>query len=145
MIRPTNILLAEDDADDRDLFLEAVALVDPSIKVVTVDNGEKLMNRLRELPSPDCIFLDLNMPKKNGKECLKEIKANEKTQLIPVIIYTTSLNKKDIEETYSRGATHFMRKPNSFRELTLLIDRCIESFQASSPQTVRDQFVLNSR
>jgi CheY-like chemotaxis protein len=146
MIRPTNILLAEDDVDDRDLFLEAIYLADPSIKVATVENGEKLMSHLQESTvSPDCIFLDLNMPKKSGKECLKEIRANEKTKKIPIVIYTTSLNTKDIDETFVRGASNFMRKPSTFSELRELLQRYITSFQTSNVQRVKNNFVLNSR
>ena len=146
MNRPSSILLAEDDADDRELFLEAISLVDPSIKVDTVENGEKLMAHLRAAPLyPDCIFLDLNMPKKNGKECLKEIRANAKTQTIPVIIYTTSLSKKDIDETFDKGASFFIRKPNSFRELTDLLQKSIAAVPDSNAARIRNNFVLNAR
>jgi|SRR5688500_6736010 len=146
MIRPTNILLAEDDADDRDLFLEAMSLVDPSIKVATVENGEKLMKHLQQSRDfPDCIFMDLNMPKKNGKECLNEIRANERTRKIPVVIYTTSLNTRDIDDTFNRGASNFMRKPGSFRELRELLYKYLISFQPANIQKVKNNFVLNSR
>lgn len=65
----------------------------------------------------DLIFLDLNMPRKNGKECLSEIGKNRKLINTPVIIYSTSLNPVDIQETYGMGARFFLRKPNSFEEL----------------------------
>lgn len=145
--KPVHILLAEDDADDRELFIEAFSIVDPAIKVATVENGEKLMDHLKKTENfPDCIFLDLNMPKKNGKECLLEIKKNERMQYIPIIIYTTSVNSKDIDETYDRGASCFMRKPNSFKELTRLLDTYISSaFSPSPPRMIKRNFVLNAR
>lgn len=145
--KPVHILLAEDDADDRELFIEAFSIVDPSIKVATVENGEKLMDHLKKSDNlPDCIFLDLNMPKKNGKECLQEIKEDEKMQSIPIIVYTTSVNSKDIDETYNQGATCFMRKPNSFKELTRLLSKYVTlAFSPSHPQMVKGNFVLNSR
>ena len=142
--RPKHILLAEDDADDRELFLEAIALVDPSIRLATVENGEQLMDRLRD-PAliPDCIFLDLNMPKKNGKECLFEIRQDNRTKEVPVIIYTTSLNARDIDETYSRGASRFIRKPNTFGELISLLDICMKSAFKVRHHPIRQNFVLN--
>jgi len=140
-------LLAEDDADDRELFLEAISLVAPQIKVATVDNGEKLMEHLRHSGElPDCIFMDLNMPKKNGKECLIEISENTRTQSIPVIIYTTSLNTKDIDETYKRGASCFIRKPSSFKELTELLGHFLASAVKHSHQhRMKGNFVLNPK
>lgn len=146
MKKPVNILLAEDDADDRDLFIEAFALVDPAVRIETVDNGEKLMEYLTgSKSSPDCIFLDLNMPRKNGKECLQEIRSIYQMQDIPIIIYTTSLNARDIDETYHRGATCFIRKPGSFRELTSILSRYM-TLDLQHPKAPRlDQnFVLNA-
>jgi CheY-like chemotaxis protein len=147
MTRPNNILLAEDDADDRALFQEAIALVDPAIKVLTVDNGETLMKYLREsVVFPDCIFLDLNMPKKNGKECLAEIRQDQKTMSIPVIIYTTSVNARDIDDTFHKGASCFIRKPGTFSELKELLYNYITSrFSESDPQVMKHKFVLNLR
>lgn len=146
MAKPIHILLVEDDADDRELFLEAISVVDPEIHVATVEDGENLMARLNQSEDfPDCIFLDLNMPKKNGKECLAEIKKNKKTQKIPVVIYTTSFNSKDIDETFDRGASCFIRKPNSFRELTRVLTKYITAASLHpNPDAVKRNFVLNS-
>ena len=141
-----NVLLAEDDADDRELFLEAMSVVAPDIKVATVENGEKLIKLLTESHlSPDCIFLDLNMPRKNGRVCLIELKNNAKTRNIPIVIYSTSISKKDVDETFHRGATCFIRKPNSFRELTLLLNKYITSISVrSDAPLVKHDFILNS-
>jgi len=145
--RPYHILLAEDDADDRELFLEAIALVDPAIQVKTVENGEILISYLKEaVVFPDCIFLDLNMPRKNGKQCLVEIRRNKSTEKIPIVIYTTSPSNRDIDETYNQGASCFIRKPNSFEELKELLDRYVKSsFQDTAPKRLRHDFVLNAR
>lgn len=143
-MKPSHILLAEDDADDRDLFMEALSVVDPSIRLVMVDDGEKLLDHLdKSTDIPDWIFLDLNMPKKNGKECLTELKRNGKTQEIPVVIYTTSLNSRDIDETFNRGAACFIRKPASFKELTSILNKCIAfDFAAASRGEAKRNFVL---
>ena len=145
--KPIQVLLAEDDADDRELFVEAFSVVDASIQVKTVETGEKLIDHLNDSVSfPDWIFLDLNMPKKNGVECLQEIKENEKIRLIPVIIYTTSVNAKDVDATYEGGASCFIRKPNSFRELTQLLEKLITSPHLNTSLPVlKGNFVLNSR
>lgn len=125
-MKTRHILLAEDDADDRELFVEALATVNPSAKVAVVEDGEQLIDHLRRtIEVPDCIFLDLNMPRKNGKECLIEIKGTERTENIPVIIYSTSLNTKDIDETFEGGASCFIRKPNSFKDLKGLLKKCM--------------------
>jgi CheY-like chemotaxis protein len=145
MRQHTRIILAEDDADDRQLFLEALFEVQPTITVATVENGEKLMTHLHEndLP-PDCIFLDLNMPRKNGKECLLEIRKNPKTERIPVIIYSTSLNSRDVDETYRFGATCFVRKPYSFGELKdILTDNLTLMLVRPDHPRVRGNFVIN--
>src|SRR6478752_6042239 len=113
------VLLADDDSDDRELFREAAGFVDPNVNIITANDGEELMTNLTRdnMTMPDLIFLDLNMPKKNGKECLSEIRSNSILKGIPVIIYTTSLNPIDIEDTFNSGALYFFRKPNSFEEL----------------------------
>lgn len=95
---------------------------------------------------PDFIFLDLNMPRKNGKECLTEIRQNDQTQKIPVVIYTTSARPSDIEETFQAGASCFLRKPNSFNELTTLLTKLITSPADLFTRTdqKRSSFVLNA-
>jgi CheY-like chemotaxis protein len=143
-MKPRQILLAEDDADDRELFVEAIGVIDPSISVATVDNGEQLMDHLKQSPFiPDCIFLDLNMPRKNGKECLAEIRADNRTRAIPVIVYTTSFNAKDVDETFNRGAFLFVRKPNSFADLKSILSKCMSSgFDTSAESPLKANFIL---
>ncbi len=92
-----HIILADDDDDDSMLFKEALSKVASSITVSLAEDGQKLINYLNTLSIPDMIFLDLNMPRKNGLECLKEIRSDDKFDHIPVIMYSTSQSKKDIE------------------------------------------------
>lgn len=143
-MKPLHILLAEDDADDRELFVEALSVIDPSISIATVQDGEQLMHHLNDpAHMPDCIFLDLNMPRKNGKECLAELSKNKRTEKIPVFVYTTSLNTKDIDETFRRGAYCFVRKPNSFSELKSVLSKCMATGLDSPRQRrQRANFVL---
>lgn len=110
-------MLADDDADDRLLFEEALKEIDEQSRVSTATDGEDLMNILNQKPGPSVIFLDLNMPKKNGFECLKEIKRTERLRNIPVIVYSTSCREESINEMYEHGASYYICKPNNFTKL----------------------------
>lgn len=120
------ILLAEDDADDRMLVtrvLEKELLVSD---VRTVWNGEELMDYLQrngkyedpdESPRPALILLDLNMPRKDGREALQEIKSNPDLKTIPVVVLTTSNSDIDVEQSYRAGVNAYITKPARFADL----------------------------
>ena len=116
---PKYILLADDDADDRMLFEEAIKEIDKQTQLTTVSDGEELMDILDNSSEPDplVIFLDLNMPKKNGFECLKQIKQSAKLKSIPVVVYSTSCQEDAINQMYEHGATYYICKPNNFKKL----------------------------
>ena len=104
------ILLADDDKDDRTDFIEAFETLKIATTVETVKNGIELMKYLNE-PSatlPHLLFLDLNMPKKSGLECLIEIKQMERLKNLTVVIYSTSSSEKDIEDTFLSGANVYL-------------------------------------
>src|SRR4051812_19423106 len=112
------ILIIDDDPDDRDIFFEIVSQVDPEYNLMWGKDGVDGLFKLSELETlPDYIFLDLNMPRMNGKQCLAEIKQHKKFSHIPVIIYSTSKLESDITETRQLGADYYMTKPNLFTEL----------------------------
>lgn len=139
-----HIILADDDSDDRDLFKEALSFIHPLAQVETRCDGEDLMDGLATTAKvPDVIFLDLNMPRKNGKECLIELRADVKFRETPIVIYTTSLNPVDIHETYSYGATYFMRKPNSFEELKDTLHNLLYSQLNKIAERSKERFVVN--
>ncbi len=128
------IFLIDDDIDDQEFFLEAVKEVDPDIEchlASSCDEGLELLNNSSVLP--DYIFLDLNMPKVDGKKCLLELKKNARSKDIPVIIYSTSSLKKDIDETKAMGAVHFLTKPAAFRELCESIENVLSIKFSNSP------------
>ncbi len=112
--------IADDDSDDREIFIEALKGIDELCNCVTASDGQEALYKLTNwmLQLPDFIFLDLNMPRVNGRQCLIEIKKNNKLSQIPVIIYSTSAQKKDIDETIKLGAAFFLQKPNRFDELS---------------------------
>ena len=119
MIQKKRFFIVDDDVDDQELFIEAVNEVDKSIECISASNCEEALQILKsgEIALPDVIFLDLNMPRQNGKQCLAELKKTAHLSKIPVIIYTTSSEKRDIDETTRLGAAHFLTKPNKFDEL----------------------------
>lgn len=141
-----NILLADDDSDDRELFIEAIAELNPKISLLTLDDGIELMNELntRKNASPDVLFLDMNMPLKSGKKCLEEIRKNPKYNTIITIIYSTSSNPKDVEEAYNMGANLYIRKPNSYTELIEILKAVFSlNLQHYTPKAQKNNFVLN--
>ncbi len=117
MVKLRNVLLVDDDADDRELFAEALATIDQEVCIYPAHNGYDALDVLKEKhpPIPDIIFLDLNMPRKNGIEFLTEVKNCAEYHNIPVIIYSTSPDFK--EQTKALGAAHYMVKQNSFKDL----------------------------
>lgn len=113
------VLIIDDDEDDRKMFCEAVQVVDEGVTCLAAVDGLEALRllRTREISLPDFIFLDINMPRMDGKQCLAEIKQTSHLQHIPVIIYTTSKHPRDIEETKNLGAVHFISKPFHFDDI----------------------------
>lgn len=145
-----SVFLADDDEDDCLLFSEALREVAISTKLTTLRDGEELMKRLTKLPSqfPQILFLDLNMPRKNGFECLVEIKQDKNLRDLKVIVFSTSSQNEVADKLYINGADYFMRKPSSFKELKRLIQHAMLIIQQSKStemvtQPLRENFVLS--
>ena len=123
-----NILLAEDDIDDHTFFEKAVKESNESANITIVRDGEELMKYLiNSKQLPDILFLDLNMPRKNGFECLVEIMEDENLQDLPIVILTTSFPQDKnyelgmISHLFKLGVNVFIRKPNNFGQLKHVI------------------------
>jgi CheY-like chemotaxis protein len=123
--RPPIILIAEDDPDDRQWINEALIETHAAAEIRFVEDGEELMDFLYHrgkykttstLSFPGLILLDLNMPKKDGREALKEIKSEPRLRHIPIIILTTSKIEEDIFRTYNLGANSVILKPVTYSE-----------------------------
>lgn len=143
--QPKKIFLAEDDADDRMFFEDVLKEVNINTDLVMADDGVELMNVLVETvpPPPDIIFLDLNMPRKNGFECLKEIRQTAKLREIPVVIFSTSGNTQAIDTTYSLGANYFMQKPRSFALLKKAIETVLsKDLEKGGTQVSKEKYLL---
>lgn len=124
------ILVADDDADDRLLAREALREARLMNELDFVEDGEELMDYLfargkyagrKEMPLPGLILLDLNMPKKDGREALKEIKADPKLKQIPIAVLTTSRAEEDIYRSYDLGVDAFISKPISLEGMVEVI------------------------
>lgn len=130
---PFNILLADDDMDDRFFFAKALKEITVSTNLITVNNGEQLMDYLltNEAQLPHVLFLDLSMPRKTGFECLAEIKENTKLKNLPVVMYTTSYTRSidfedNLKKTLSKmGAQDYIRKPDDFEVLKKTIHQAL--------------------
>jgi CheY-like chemotaxis protein len=133
-----NILMADDDPDDRMLVRDALSETSTSQHLNCVEDGEELLDYLHRrgnyahLPANHqqlIILLDLNMPRKDGREALKEIKTDPKLRHIPVVILTTSNAVEDIQHTYDTGASSFIVKPRDFETLVEALQTLVKYWQ----------------
>jgi CheY-like chemotaxis protein len=140
-----NIFLADDDADDCIFFQEALKEVAIPVHLTVSNNGLELMSNLELLmvhPPPDVIFLDLNMPLKNGFECLKEIRETPKLKDIPVVIFSTTNNNDTVDKTFRQGANFYICKPHSFRLLVKAIENILTRELWQTTQPLKEHFFL---
>ncbi len=140
-----HIILADDDEDDRLFFTDAFEELKISTKVQTYNDGAELMEYLNgeDAILPEILFLDLNMPKKNGIECLNEIKENEKFSDIAIAIYSTSSSEEHIEETFVNGANIYIKKPNDFETLKKVLSNVVTiNWQYQTSGLNKDNFLL---
>jgi CheY-like chemotaxis protein len=142
--RPKHVFLADDDEDDQLLFNDVLEELSSSIELTIARDGEHLMQLLNKTSQlPDILFLDLNMPLKNGFECLEEIKGTAKFKNIPIIIFSTSSQPSAIEHVYQNGALRYVRKPNDFSNLRKIIHYVLSvNWQNHLLQPAKEQFVL---
>ena len=144
--RTKNIFIADDDSDDLLLFEDALREICRDSQLTTAKDGQQLMQILDETvpPSPDVIFLDLNMPRKNGFECLDEIKHSAKLKNIPIVIFSTSDQPEAVNRVYEQGAHYFLKKPSSFPLLKRAIEKVLTIDWAEyTERPAKDQFVLH--
>lgn len=131
------LFLVDDDQDDREIFQEAIHSCNPDIDLIFASDGVEALQLLRSNKvKPDAIFLDYNMPRLNGLECLKKLKKNEDTRSIPTVMYTTSGDREQEKVILLLGADYYMRKTTSFTqlcdELTRVLGLIGEKIQSNS-------------
>ncbi len=141
-----SLLLADDDEDDRLIFQEIIEELSLNVAVECVENGVQLIHLLNKKKDtlPSILFLDINMPLKNGMECLKEIKQCRNLNNLPVVICSTSFNRETINQAYNLGAQYYLRKPSDFNTYKNVIETAINLItekRITNPS--REVFVLH--
>jgi len=131
------ILLIDDDTDDQQFFTDVMGSIDSRIVCEIAGNGLEGMELLNNGSVPDMIFLDLNMPYMNGFDFLRAFRENEHWNGIPVVIFTTSDQQRDIELSKQLGAQAFLTKPNTVRDLRISIERLMQSNLTGISQQMR--------
>jgi response regulator RpfG family c-di-GMP phosphodiesterase len=142
--QPIHIYLADDDDDDRTIFSDTLKETSLSARLIPFEDGENLIRSLEvEESKPHIIFLDLKMPGKNGKECLREIRNNPQLNDIPVVIFTCTSYIDDIKETYEFGANLYVPKnvfiKNNKEALSMILDTTLNKSHLSPS---KEKFVL---
>lgn len=143
---PLHVLLADDDEDDRMIFRDALEEVKVKTRLTMVKDGIQLMDYLQQddLDFPGIVFLDLNMPRKGGIECLREIRTDKRLKNLSVAIYSTSASEGDIEDTFIKGANVYIKKPNDFATLVKVLEDVITvNWQYHNSDLNRENFVLS--
>lgn len=141
--KPLNILLADDDKDDRLFFKLALDEVSIPTLLTSVNDGQELMDHLLKNSEhlPDVLFLDINMPRKKGSECLIEIKQDAKLKVLPVVIYSTSFSA-DLAELYHNNGAHYYLQKRDFPDLAKSIESVLSKLIENPNQPSKDKFVI---
>ena len=139
-----HILYIDDDTDDTMFFEQLAGTLLPDAKISTMQTGQYLPTDLANgnTPMPDILFLDLNVPVKSGFDILEELRLNEKTAALPVVILTTSSHKGDIDRLYDMGAHAFLTKPNDLNRFREILKGLFDNPAALLDRS-RENFVLN--
>jgi len=143
-MKTINILLADDDKDDCLFFKDALAELPLSTSFTAVHHGDQLIQHLEKISAnlPEILFLDLNMPRKNGLECLIEIKKHPVLKKIPVIIYSTSYDEEKANQLFHSGAHFYICKPADFNDLKKVIHNVLLLLRENNLKTSRDNFLI---
>lgn len=140
------VLLIDDDADDRNTFKDALGELKIGTNLTLLEDGRNLLDYLGnpENKRPDILFLDLNMPYKTGVECLIDIREHSEYNDLTVAIYSTSSTDKDIEDTFINGANVYIKKPNNFAKLKKVLGDVVNmNFQFHNSGLNKETFLLN--
>lgn len=145
-LKQLNVLLADDDLDDCVFFKRALTELPLPTQLITVNNGEELMEILVNETSqlPHVIFLDINMPRKNGFECLAEIKNSDRLKDVPVIMLSTSNSRDAMSSLFKTGADIYIRKPGNFDQLKELIHHALPMATEKVFTNSQLKYILNA-
>lgn len=144
--KPMQIILADDDEDDRMFFSDAINEIKMNTITKLFNDGVELMSYLKQTDAilPHIVFLDLNMPKKNGMECLEDIRNDIGLKDLVIAIYSTSASESDIENTFVHGANVYINKPTDFNKLKALLQEVLSTnWQFHTSGLNKDTFLLS--
>ena len=142
MEKPKTVFLIDDDNDDLEFFCEAAAKIVPSLVCITSNDSASALKSFQnfDVPVPDLIFLDLNMPLVDGRKFLTEIKKLKIYSQIPVIIYSTSSHPKDQEDTRKLGASGFLTKPCCQADLIVELGNILANYSFALTDDIETNF-----
>lgn len=120
-----HIMIAEDDDDDFYIFSVAIEELSFTVVLTRAENGEILIKLLNDDKTPDILFLDLMLPGKDGRQCLKEIRANHKFDTLPVVMYSSLRDIQEVEFCYREGANLYVIKPSGYADLKEILERIL--------------------
>ncbi|MEO7306171.1 MAG: response regulator [Ferruginibacter sp.] len=145
-VKHLRILLADDDIDDCNFFKDALEALPITTQLHIVHGGEELMDHLNKNTEqlPNVLFLDINMPRKNGFECLSEIKSNEKMKDLPVVMFSTSGEQDKINILFKTGADVYICKPSNFVQLVQVIHHALPMAAENIFSNGKLKYVLNA-
>jgi CheY-like chemotaxis protein len=145
-LKQLNVLLADDDIDDCNFFKKALTELPLPTRLTTVHDGEELMEILRRETDelPHVIFLDINMPRKNGFECLAELKESDRLKDLPVIMFSTSNSRDAMSKLFKTGADVYVRKPGNFEQLKELIHHALPMATEKVFSNSQLKYILNA-
>ncbi len=140
-----NVLLVDDDSEESYLFNEALEHAHLDIHLSRAHDGNDLIAYLQNQPTPDLVFMDINMPYKDGVEALTEIRSDPKFKKLPLIIYSTTKNEDSINACYEKGADFFVIKPNDFDELMQVVKKVCTYDWENYTKPSRGNFVITAQ
>jgi CheY-like chemotaxis protein len=125
--------LVDDDADDQEIFDLALQGVSTSTKLEFANDGVEAISRIQNDTSflPHCIFIDLNMPRMNGQQCLQELRKIDRIKQVPIVMYSTTVNPQYLADALNHGATDFIEKPITIEALTASLAKIFQMLQNS--------------
>lgn len=138
------VIIADDDQDDFELLSEAISDLSLKIVIKRAENGEVLLKVLRE-KIPNLLFLDIHMPCKDGRDCIREIRTNEKFDNLPIIIYTGSKDYHTIEYCFVNKTDLFVNKPHNYSQITEIVKKIFSPLWKSKRFPQREEYVLTLR
>ncbi len=143
---PVHVLFADDDSDEAYLFNEAIEHLGLSVQISKAKDGNNLIEMLSINDQlPDLLFLDLNMPYKDGIETLKELRADHRYDNLPIVIFSTSGNQAHAETCYTFGANLYIVKPETFDQIVQMVKKIFSTnWKLVNPQPERSSFVVTS-